>query len=1382
MGNQVTRSGEDLISELPEIVRREQVGTNRLMKSWHCSLQGTPVLVKVYARPQGPQAAESEAGASLGRNVEALQDALKKFSQLGAARHLAAGARVIATPAAVYVVRPYLWSTLHDRLATHPFLTHPERVWACYQMAVAVAELHAAGLAHGDLKLENFLSVSWGWVVLCDPAPYKPAQLPHDDPSVFSNYYEKPRALRRCHIAPERFCGENVGRGTDAENEADATVAAAAAAAAGAGHSRESDVYALGSCMAELLLDGRSLFDLSATLRYRDGEHDPSPALANLPGGPALQGLVRRMVGRDPAGRPTAAEVVAELARDVLPRWVTAELDPALQGLLTLPPGEQVEALCANERFDAIIAAACEPGGFGPSGLVLLIRAICTVLRGAVTRAGRMLGLRRLTQAALAADDTARLEHAVPVVLECSRDSRPAVRVAAIQALVRIMAAVEALPEAQDGYWVDFIHPAVCLLSRDAQACVRAEFVGSLGALTREAMRLAAPCREVRARQVTDALKRDVLEALSIVEAGNSAVRRAIVSSLLEVSTALPVAPVRDAVLPAMLRLLSDQSDWMLRALVLRSLRSWCTTVAAAASPAVSATSPRPTDGRTARTAVDALALPCIDVGIRDSHPGTAAVAHQALADLAAAGAVGRHAACTRLPAVLHAARSGQGPVRWAAARAACAMMRSFDDVDRIAFAVPALEKVAEHTVHGVPESPEGLVDLLTRAANPRREEGPVARERVEATRLALQLLPGAWGRRTEVEANLYSTALGDGAARCVPGLSSHARALDAAGWQPGTPHQAAGELLLRGAQSEGSVRLIDGGRGDGAGADVRQVMEAAIGASGAGSRWRGRRQTRVVSRGVPGHRSEDPLYPRGVLYAHMGAHQQPINDLTVSREGGWAATASDDGAVTLWDCRNLAHDMPVAPVLVWKPEGEAEEGGLPPRRTTCRSLGARRFVAGSSTGCVHLVDADVGRTVRADPIRASDGRVLRAGDPKDSASVASGASRAIVRIEGAGGGAGSPSQLLVCGLASGAACAIDPRAPREAWRLNHPPSVGCLTAMCVGGEGGEPSWLATGSSHGHLSVWDLRMLSCATLSRRHPSGLAIVGLEVLRAQGGRSGARGVAGRVPEADQQRIGPMVYVSTPAPGEEVALWDVSGGSFVQVYRVCGVDEEWAPSGASASGPVVTPACLGEAGVGHGTASAPASRLSYVQGGAPRRCMARAMLSTVGGQLLTAGSDRTVRVWDTTRPERSYVMCAPYGDILDAAHIQLASQISRARPQRPAKPRTGPTQIWHVMRHQYRVRHHGRVAIVEEQLHYPDPAEALHILREAAGEPPEQGRIPHQGPWFTTTRERMRRMDHTCHQDAIAALGVVDDVGAQGTRFVLTAGRDGVLKAWK
>ena len=101
-------------------------------------------------------------------------------------------------------MRQYAHSTLYDRISTRPFLADHQKRWICYQLLHGLADAHARGVTHGDLKTENVLMTSWGWAFIADFASFKPSALPADNPADYSYFFDA-GSRRRCYVAPERF-------------------------------------------------------------------------------------------------------------------------------------------------------------------------------------------------------------------------------------------------------------------------------------------------------------------------------------------------------------------------------------------------------------------------------------------------------------------------------------------------------------------------------------------------------------------------------------------------------------------------------------------------------------------------------------------------------------------------------------------------------------------------------------------------------------------------------------------------------------------------------------------------------------------------------------------------------------------------------------------------------------------------------------------------------------------------------------------------------------------------------------------------------------------------------------------------------------------------
>ena len=289
------------------LAQRRALGGGRALKSFQCLRGGgaAPEVAKVHARALGgPDLAPLEVAlVRLGGDLQGLVHALPYTG-------------VSLTASHAVLTRPYVFSSLHDRVSTRPFPSGAEQRWLAFQLLHALARLHERGICHGDLKAENVLITSWGWLYVSDFAPFKPVLLPEDDPADFSYFFDA-GSRRRCYVAPERF----------------ARSAAEAGAAAGAALTPAMDIFSAGCVLAELFMDGRSLFDLSTLHAFRRGEYSPAEALAKIPNSKVRE-LILHMTNPDPQQRLSAAEYLDTYRGDLFPEYFGQVLHPFFEGLL----------------------------------------------------------------------------------------------------------------------------------------------------------------------------------------------------------------------------------------------------------------------------------------------------------------------------------------------------------------------------------------------------------------------------------------------------------------------------------------------------------------------------------------------------------------------------------------------------------------------------------------------------------------------------------------------------------------------------------------------------------------------------------------------------------------------------------------------------------------------------------------------------------------------------------------------------------------------------------------------------------------------------------------------------------------------------------------
>eukprot|EP00536_Pseudo-nitzschia_multiseries_P004879 jgi/Psemu1/189189/e_gw1.85.111.1 len=277
------------------------------------------------------------------------------------------------------LLRPYFYTTLSDRLASRPFLTHVEKLWIVYQLLQALDDLHnsndstasstaaaaaaaTAPIVHGFLTTENVGLSSWNWVVLLDlSASYKGrTALPDDDPSEYLYYFQERQtgsaqsnAQKRCYLAPERFYtpgatdGDKNEEGSDSPGEASGSIGPTAQKLTPA-----MDIFSAGCVIMETFLNGERAFDLGDLMEYRQRK-TYTPTLQqklNKIEFSALRAACKNMISLDPSQRLSAKEYLNRLEASGL-------LPSSSSDTTTNPNESEVAVVTPDSRLAK--AAAC---------------------------------------------------------------------------------------------------------------------------------------------------------------------------------------------------------------------------------------------------------------------------------------------------------------------------------------------------------------------------------------------------------------------------------------------------------------------------------------------------------------------------------------------------------------------------------------------------------------------------------------------------------------------------------------------------------------------------------------------------------------------------------------------------------------------------------------------------------------------------------------------------------------------------------------------------------------------------------------------------------------------------------------------------------------
>lgn len=265
-----------------------------------------------------------------------------------------------------YLVRQYFAYNLYDRLNSRPFVGRVEKLWLMYQLLQAAQQAHAAGVRHGDIKAENVLVTSWGWLMLTDFGTFKPTYLAEDAPADFLFFFDSTSSARpRCCLSPERLVKQKdlaamralsdvSVEGSSALSNGGTSIAEGGGSKGGVPPSdpalQESmDMFSLGCTLAEIVNDGEPLFDFGSLLAYGAGNSANAASSGSSSVPASSQG------GQSSTAATTPASIAAGAAADPLSSPYTASslayLDPAgtalkpmLMSMIDLNPAKRGRA------------------------------------------------------------------------------------------------------------------------------------------------------------------------------------------------------------------------------------------------------------------------------------------------------------------------------------------------------------------------------------------------------------------------------------------------------------------------------------------------------------------------------------------------------------------------------------------------------------------------------------------------------------------------------------------------------------------------------------------------------------------------------------------------------------------------------------------------------------------------------------------------------------------------------------------------------------------------------------------------------------------------------------------------------------------------------
>ncbi|KAI9810014.1 MAG: Serine/threonine-protein kinase [Phylliscum demangeonii] len=367
-------------------------------------------------------------------------------------------------------------------------------------------------------------------------------------------------------------------------------------------------------------------------------------------------------------------------------------------------------------------------------------------------------------------------------------------------------------------------------------------------------------------------------------------------------------------------------------------------------------------------------------------------------------------------------------------------------------------------------------------------------------------------------------------------------------------------------------------------------------------------RQQRI--RRNTGELADSPWRPEGSAVALYGEHTSAINRVVLAPDHVFFITGSDDGTVKVWDSARLERNIAFRSRQTYKHAAGSKVKSL------CFIENTHCFASAATDGTVQIVKVDYtqgGGMSRYGKLRLLKTYPLEDGEYAVWLEHFKAENHSVLLI------ATSHSRVL----------AVDIRTMRMLYSFANPVHHGALTSFCVDKK---RAWLLLGTTHGILSLWDLRF-QVRVKAWGLPGATPVRRLSVYPFRG-------------------RGRLVCVAGGCRHGEVTVWDIEKTQCREVYRV-GSDGASSSGGRDRAKPTDKQyeAWKVDEDKPEGMLDRFATALEPIGTGSEPRGMRAftAGMESVGdgrdsrssGFLITAGLDQRVRFWDLNRIEGSMVV---------------------------------------------------------------------------------------------------------------------------------------------
>ncbi|XP_031568622.1 phosphoinositide 3-kinase regulatory subunit 4-like [Actinia tenebrosa] len=598
MGNQLTGiapsqilSVDHYFSDLADYEFDGSLGSTRFFKVARAQHKEGLCVVKVFAI-QDPSLP-----------LKQYQDELKDIKiRLSNAPNVLPFQRSVLSDKASLLIRQFVKDNLYDRISTRPFLNLIEKKWIVYQLLCALEQCHSVQVCHGDIKAENIMVTSWNWVLLTDIASFKPVYLPEDNPADFTFFFDTSRR-RTCYVAPERFLD---ARQTDALLSSGSTSLGDSQSSGGPSlpdmdmEQRRKrvlqpamDIFSIGCVIAELLSEGNKLFDLSELLAYRNGDYHPKAVLEKIEDN-QIREMVEHMISKDPSQRLIASEYLRTYGGSVFPEQFSRFLETYMTRFATFPLLTSDEKVSRIKRDINLILKELLPPEHSNSEkpvkdkdgcLVIIVSLLTSCVRTCKYCVSKLTALELMTTLSHHVSDDIILERLLPYMLFMVNDTLPQIRAQAIKTLTHCLHLVKNITRSDANIFPEYILPSLSWLTQDAEVVVRLAYAESIASLAETALKFLEMAQldrnnvikenqddtpiqyqgsyDTELQALHEIIQRKVVTLLSDPE--NIVKRTLLENGITRLCVFFGRQKANDVLLSHMITFLNDKYDWQLR-------------------------------------------------------------------------------------------------------------------------------------------------------------------------------------------------------------------------------------------------------------------------------------------------------------------------------------------------------------------------------------------------------------------------------------------------------------------------------------------------------------------------------------------------------------------------------------------------------------------------------------------------------------------------------------------------------------------------------------------------------------------------------------------------------------------------------------------------